>query len=183
MRLLWLDCETGGLEAGYHEMLTVAGIIEIDKKVVMDFHFKMKPRYPDRLNPTALKVNGLTYNEIMGFPDQFDTVYKLKKIFIKYGLRNNKLICAGHNVGFDRGFLNALFLQLGCKTLHYWLDYHHLDTMSVAAWLRYVGKLNIDSLKLVDLCLHFGIPLKAHDAFEDIQATRLLAKELQGLIK
>ncbi len=184
MRILWMDTETGGTEPGYHEMLTIAGIIEIDKQVVDEFHFKIKPKHPDRLEPEALKVNGLTLEEIMKFDDPFDVHYKLKKKFVKYGLRYDKLIVAGHNVAsFDRKFLDKLFEAQGCNTLYYWLDYHSLDTMSVAAWLRYIGLLDVKNLKLTTLCQHFNIEFKAHDALEDIRATKQLAVELQRLIK
>ena len=182
MRILWMDTETGGLEAGYHEMLTIAGIVEIDKEIVNEFHFKIKPKYPDRLEPAALEYNNLTEAQVVAFEDPFNVFYKLKKIFVKYGLRYDKLICAGHNVGFDRRFLNAFFEEQGYKQLHYYLDYHSLDTMSVAAWLRYVGKLDIKNLKLSSLCQHFGIDFEAHDALEDIRATRELAHRLQKLL-
>lgn len=183
MRILWMDCETGGLEPDWHEMLTIAGIIEIDKKVVDEFYFKIRPNFPKRLEPSALKVNGLTYTEVMDFEYSGSIYHELKRKFIKYGLRNDRLIVAGHNVAsFDRKFLDKFFEYHNCKTLHYWLSYHSLDTMSVAAWLKYVGKLDIDSLKLTSLCQYFNIELKAHDALEDIRATKQLAIELQKLI-
>lgn len=187
MRLLWTDTETGGLEAGYHEMLTIAGIIEIDKKVVDEFYYKIKPNFPERLQDGALKVNGLTREEVMTFEDSGVVFNRLKTKFIKYGVDGavfgNRLVGAGHNVGFDKGFLNAFFTYHKCDTLYYWLDYHHMDTMSVAAWLRYCGLLDVKNLKLETLCKHFNIPLKAHDALEDIRATKLLAVELFKMVK
>lgn len=184
MRILWIDCETGGLEPRHHEILTIAGIIEIDRRQVDEFHYKLRPNFPERLEESALKCNGLTREQVMKFDDPFEVFEKLKEKFSKYGLRREKLIVAGHNVAaFDRKFLNELFVYHGCETLHYYLDYHSLDTMSVAAWLRYVGKLKIKTLKLGALCEHFEIPLKAHDALEDIRATRQLAIKLWEMLR
>lgn len=178
MKTLWIDTETGGLIPGKSPILTMAGIIEIDNVVKEEFYFKVKPLPGQIIDDNALKINGINREEISTFEEPRVVHDKLNAILGKYCNKfdkNDKYVPGGHNVRFDIDKMLTPFYELqGDKFLFSWLDYHHLDTMSLALILRKQGWINVPNVRLETMCQAFGIPIKAHNAQEDIRATRLL---------
>lgn len=187
MKTLWLDTETGGLIPGKSPILTMAGIIEINNVVKEEFYFKIKPLPGQIVEEGALKVNGLTHAEIATFEEPRIVKDKLNTILGKYCDkfdRNDKYVPAGHNTKFDIDKMLTPFYELqGDKFLFSWLDYHYVDTMAIALLLRKQGWINVPNVRLETMCQHFGIPIKAHNAQEDIRATRTLWYKIMEHLK
>jgi DNA polymerase-3 subunit epsilon len=141
----------------------------------------IQPSDYSNIDLEALKVNSLTIEQLKTFTTPKETYNNLIKIFSKYidkFNRNDKFIAVGYNVGFDINFMRSFFLKQGDKYFGSWIDYHTIDVMQLAFIAHYLGKIKLENYKLETLCNHFGISIKAHDALEDIVATRSLFNKL-----
>ena len=49
-KLLWIDVETSGLSCVKNDILTIAGIIEIDGNIAEEFYFKCQPHDWNTIN-------------------------------------------------------------------------------------------------------------------------------------
>lgn len=179
-KLVVVDTETGGLDSNVHSILTLGAALLDDGEVKAQFHAHILED-PFVATPEALRVNGLTEAEIR---DHGMTPGYAVTAFEEW-LRENEVIgkatLAGHNIaGFDMGFLRRLYRLAGRR----WpFDYHCLDTMSVALFLKHMGILTVPNVKLDTLCHHYGIEIRklgsAHNAAEDAAATAKLLTALK----
>ena len=64
------------------------------------------------------------------------------------------------------------FKKNGNPYFYGYVNYHLLDVIQATALFTVAGKMKLQNMKLGTVCEHFGISLKAHDALEDIRATR-----------
>ena len=181
-QLCAVDTETTGLDPFTHEILTLA-IIPLDSNIeprtdVTPFHILMKPDFPAKVDPEALKVNKLTMEEIMEKGFDKDTAMTLLEDWIsKLGLpvtgtgRPKRMIPLGQNfAGFDKHFLIG---WLGYLQYNEWFDYHMPDTMNVAAFLNDRAALRAEKVPFAKINLtYLASTLKvphdrAHDALQD----------------
>ena len=186
MKVLFVDTETTGLDSKLNDVIQVAFIIEIDGKVKEKANFIMQPFRYDTITKEALEVNGLTIKKLITFPKPQETYNQIVTLFDKYINKydkQDKFSPAGHNVTFDRNMLNQFFLKNGNKYFGSYVDYHLIDTSSLLYLLRYAGKLELESYKLETASKHFKIPLQAHNAMSDIEATRELIQKLLRYLK
>lgn len=185
MKIAWIDCETGGLDAREHDVVQLAGLIEVDGLEREAFNIFLRPR-AGRVTAEALAVTGRTMEEVMAYPSRRDGYHQLLEVLgrhIEKYNRSDKATWAGQNARFDMEFVRALFLEQGDKYFGSWFKPHPADLISlvVAAQLR--GHLRqLPDLKLLTVCQHLGIHLEAHDALNDIRATRAAFLKLSELI-
>lgn len=186
MKILWLDTETTGLDPVKNDIIQMAGIITIDGEVRSEFEFKCAPYNSKNIQMEALEVNGRTIEEIMKWDnpgETFRSFISVINFYVDQYDKKDKFILAGHNPYFDKAFLEQMAIKAEFKYLFSYLDYHMLDTAQLAMAARMIGCPMPESNKLVSLCEFFDIPLKAHDAMEDIVATRKLCHKLIALIQ
>ena len=88
--------------------------------------------------------------------------------------RNDKFWWVGQNPRFDMDFVEALFKAEGDAYFGSWFDRRPVDTITLMIAARLRGHIRPANYKLATLCETMGIPLDAHDALNDIRATRLL---------
>lgn len=177
------DVETTGLEAGYHEILSLAAIILDD-----NLNFKSKgymnlmPNHWDRAQPKALEVNKIDPKTWKAsHTSNAESVEKMVEFIDKNVRKNEKVMPMGHNVGFDRDFLKALFKNVGVP----WrLHYREKDTIQMMDdWRLFTGEKFTD-FRLGSCCSRFGIKIpNAHDASADAYATMQLAHAILADIK
>jgi DNA polymerase III epsilon subunit-like protein len=190
MKILWFDCETTGLDPKLNDIVTLSMIIDIDGKIVDRLDLKMQPKNWDAISPEALKINGLTIEQLKTFEAPSVAHAKIKAFFGKYVDQfkknktiDDKLIPAGYNVLFDIQFLAELFVKQGDKYFGAWVDYHKLDIASIVLFLKMHNVLDIPGFKLVEVAKALGIEFAAHDAAADIETTRTVALRLLEKIK
>ena len=181
-KIIYFDVETTGLDFEKNEIIQFAGIIEIDGKTREELEFKMRPDNYKSISNKSLEITGLTVEDIKKFPFSQEEGYKkILALFDKYidkFDKKDRFIYAGHSViHFDFEFLNRLFLKYDNPYLRSYLG-DPLDSFQLVRILRVLGILNVQRLKLEDLCSHFKIDIEAHDALEDIRANRKLIKHL-----
>lgn len=181
MKLFFADTETTGLDPNIHEVFQFSFIIEVDGKVAEEADIKMRPARPEAASPEALKVTNKTLKELAGYPDRRAAYAKLVEILARHVDRYDKadkFLWVGQNPGFDIPFARAFFREMGDKFFGSWFDNRPADLISLAVALKCRGLIQPENFKLGTLCDVFGVPLKAHDALEDVRATRAVFRRM-----
>ena len=107
---------------------------------------------------------------------------ELTKLFGKYidkFNKNDKFTAIGYNVKFDMDFLSNFFKKNNDKFFGSWISWYALDPMQICFFYDFIGILKLNNYKLGTVCEHFGIELDAHDALNDIRATREVMNKLK----
>ena len=175
-KIVWMDVETTGLESKEHDIVELAIIIFIDNEPIAKKHWKICPFRFDNITPESTEVHGHTIEELKTFtpPNQ---VYKelsfiLSKHVDKYD-KNDKYYSAGFNARFDVGFLAEFFSKNGDPYFGSFFSWKIVDVFALVDFLEFHDKLlfAIPNRKLSTVCESFGIPINAHNAMSDIEAT------------
>ena len=176
---LWLDGETTGLDSLKNDIIQLACIPVVGGvEQSITFNQYCQPINWNEIDDAALAVNGLKRSQLPGFQKAEAMVNNLVLFAKQFDC---KFIIAGYNVGFDKDFLAALFKKVGREG-----DFLELftgdirDTMKRAKKLK--AQLPTPNIKLATLANHFGIPINAHDALSDIQATIKVDKILSDML-
>ena len=188
-KIIFIDTETGGVNAEKSALIQLSGIIEVDGTEKEKFNFYIKPFENSEVNEKALEVQGRTLEEL-GTEKYIDEsiIYQefleiLDKYIDKYD-KNDKFIVAGYNVKFDIDILKALFERNNNKFLFSYFNSSMLDPLYSVRLLQVAGMLPVlENNKLETWCKYFNIELKAHDSLQDITATKKLIEKLVELIK
>lgn len=195
-KILWFDCETTGLDPDKHGIVQLATMIEVKGQIIGEKVWNIKPHPGTASDRVALKINGLTREEILTFPEA-KKVHKEIVKFLKSGVvdqynKKDKYYPGGFRVeGFDMLFLKSFFERSGDDYFGSWFNGYCVDPYNLVNQLESREKL-IDpetgapfepkSHTLGVLCKTFGVELeKAHDALADIKATRRLYIKLNQL--
>lgn len=188
-KIIFIDTETGGVNADFSALIQLSGIIEVDGTEKEKFNFYIKPFKNSEINEKALEVQGRTLEELR--TDKYideSIIYKkfleiLDKYIDKYD-KDDKFIVAGYNVKFDIDILKALFERNNNKFLFSYFNSSMLDPLYSVRLLQVAGMLPVlENNKLETWCKYFNIELKAHDSLQDITATKKLIEKLIELIK
>lgn len=185
-KVFWFDVETTGLYGWKHDIIQLAYMVEIDRVIVDKGVFTMQPmNFGDAIDEGALKIHGMSREDLRTFQPAINGHQQIMSVLDKYinkSDKEDKFIPAGYNVKFDMEFLQANFKKHNNRSFGSYFDYHYLDPMVLCNYLRYLGGLPVPNVKLATVAAHFGIPLQAHDAMEDIVATYTIAKKLNNFI-
>ncbi len=189
IKIIFIDTETGGVNANKSALIQLSGIIEVDGTEKEKFNFYIKPFKNSEVNEKALEVQGRILEELETekYIDE-SIIYKkfleiLDKYIDKYD-KNDKFIVAGYNVKFDIDILKALFERNNNKFLFSYFNSSMLDPLYSVRLLQVAGILPVlENNKLETWCKYFNIELKAHDSLQDITATKKLIEKLIELIK
>ena len=188
-KIIFIDTETGGVNAEKSALIQLSGIIEVNGVEKEKFNFYIKPFENSEVNEKALEVQGRTLEELR--TDKYideSIIYKkfleiLDKYIDKYD-KDDKFIVAGYNVKFDIDILKALFERNNNKFLFSYFNSSMLDPLYSVRLLQVAGMLPVlENNKLETWCKYFNIELKAHDSLQDITATKKLIEKLIELIK
>lgn len=187
MNILFIDCETSGLDPAKNAMLEFAAELHVDGVKVSEFSTGMY----DRRSPVslgALKVNGLKLAGLLLLKNESEAVVELIDWLLSIKVQGPIYVC-GHNVHFDISFLKALLAKYQLDGLDNVIGYHFLDTFSIGSFLMSTGKLQTENNKVNLSALAKGLGLdvsqyKVHTATEDVRLTvdvyNSMVKLLQG---
>lgn len=173
--LVFVDVETGGLDAKNDALLEVAAVCVFGDTPASVIHRYVLP--VGNITPRARELNG--YDEDVwrerGAVPLKNAVRDLAAFFKACG---EKAFFCGHNPRFDYDFLTRAFARV--RRPFPATDYHLLDTASLAVPLLLAG--DVESLSLKSLCEFMGtIPQPDHSAINDVRATLSLFHGLIGL--
>ena len=182
MKIFWLDVETTGLEFIEHDIVQLAFIIEEyepelqDGVVLAKENFFCSPINPNNIEGEALKVMNTSRRELLARPQPEGMFLEqlmptLDKHIDKFD-KKDKLIMAGWNTSFDRGFLRSFWKKLDNKWFGSYFEFKVMDVYALYFMLDKTLGLSYENHKLETIAKAEGVELQAHDALEDIRATR-----------
>lgn len=177
-KILWIDCETTGLNPKKHAIIQLGALFEIDGEIEDELVLLMGPGELE-LDDKALQMQGKTQEEVMTHPlTQSNGIFELKKyldIWVDRFDKKDKYVIAGYNVRFDEQFLRETFIRTGDKFFGSYFFWPVIDVaQTVAEVMILKDYVRLPDYKLETVCKVFGIDIKAHDALSDITATREL---------
>ncbi len=163
----FLDLETTGLKAGYHE-ITEIGVIH---EKLGKWSCRIRPRYMSRADPESLEIHGYNNVDWDGAP-YFEGVAKQ---IIEY-LENTILI--GHNIaGFDIPFLHGNFEMAELSSED--ISRSVMDTMTLA--IEHLVPKGLKQLRLHSVCDFLKISNEGeHTALADAERVKQVWEKLVG---
>ena len=184
-KIAWIDTETTGLDPIKNDVVQLAILIEENEEVIDEAEIKLRPNPGCMISDIALKTNNKTIAEISRYPVASEGIYKFKNILQSYVSpydKREKLFFAGYNPKFDVDMLNAAFEKNHDKYFFSWFFSCFIDVKSTVGEHFFHSDIVLPNYKLKTVCSHFGIEFKAHDAMEDIKATRELYYTLKNAV-
>lgn len=155
-RVVCLDVETTGLDPRSDEVLQIA-FVRGDGEVLLSCY--VRPEHHSSW-PLAQRTHGISPSMVEGCPSLALLKPEIEKFF-----EGTDLI-VGYNVAFDLMFLQAADISFGNASV--------FDVMREFAPVA--GRWDTDRqryawVSLTHCAMYYGIPLRAHDALGDAQAT------------
>lgn len=179
-KILWIDTETTGLNPAKHGLRELAYILVIDGQVVKKDVLQIDTRtYKTfvEIDDKALELSNVTIEDFDNFDDSayaFDRFSTLLEYLDKED-KNDYFTLAGFNVKFDNDFLREWFYDndAGAEFKNYF-HYKVIDVFPLVITLKHLGFIDTENDKLKTVCEYFDIPIDAHNALSDIEATKNL---------
>lgn len=185
---IFYDTETTGLDPAKHSIIQLAGCVEIDGKIVREFDWKLRPHPKALIDEEAMKVNGLTVEEIMAYPpakDAYKSFITMLSLHIDRFDKTQKAWLVGfNNRKFDDVFLRQLFELQKDKFFGSWFWSDSLDVMVLASQYLLERRATMPSFKLSRVAYELGIVFdeeELHDAAGDARITREIYRIVTGL--
>jgi DNA polymerase-3 subunit epsilon len=187
MKVFWFDCETSGVNPRKAGIMQLAYMLEIDGEIE-DEDVLYANCNGKEVSEKALEITGFRKKEVAEWPnpqDMYHTLWRLFDSTVDKYEKSDKLIAAGYNVSFDMDFLRQLWFDNGDK---YFGSFFAFSTIDVAPMFRALQWFGIEEERIVkmtlgDLAEYYGVELEAHDAAEDIRATRTIALRMRSALK
>lgn len=191
-KFCFIDTETTGVDVAQHGLIQIAGIlserngegrfVELDR-----FNMKMQPFALDKIDGSALQVNGVTVEmfaptEAYGSTPESqhkELVALLGERISKFDKRD-KAFFVGYNARFDYDFVRRWFEKCGDKYFGSWFWYPPIDVMNMAALHLLNRRLDVSNFKLATVAEVLGVKPEGelHDAWTDIQLTQEIFNKL-----
>lgn len=179
MKLLFVDCETTGLNPDRNAIHQLSGLVVIDGVVKSEFNLNMQPHEGAEIVEEALKCSGTTAQMLSQYPPPY-IVYQQFVTMLSHWVnkfdKTDKFFLIGYNnAGFDNQFLRAWFAKNGDKYFGSWFWSNCIDVMILATeYLAHQRHLMTD-FKLKTVAAACGIAVeeeRLHGAAYDIQLTK-----------
>lgn len=177
------DTETTGTNCVKNGVIQFAGhiIFENDGKYEIKDTFNFTPNlFPtDVVDEEALKVNGITMEEILGreLPHHsYSSFIKMLSKYVNKYDRQDKMFFIGYNARFDFDFMRAWFEKCGDKYFGSWFYFPPIDVMNQAIIQLIHERHLLPNFKLQTVADYLKIEAdgKYHDALKDIDITEKL---------
>lgn len=179
MKLVFFDLETTGTNPGKHGIHQISGQIVIDGVVKESFDFHVQPNPKALIEEEALKVGGVTREQILAYPPM-QQVYQefvamLGKYVDKFNKKDKFFLVGYNNAAFDNQFLRGFFLQNGDVYFGSWFWSNSIDVMVLASAYLATRRPEMENFKLSTVAKTLGIVVNddsLHDAMYDIELTK-----------
>ena len=188
IKKFFYDLETTGVDHRRNGIHQIAGCIEIDDEIVESFNFKVAPNPKAIIEEEALKVGGVTLEQIQDYEAMDKVFRKFKVLLSKYCDpydKSDKMYLVGYNnAHFDDNFLRAWFTLNGDGYFGSWFHAGSLDVMVLASQYLIERCHNMPNFKLMSVAKEVGIAIdesNLHDANYDILITRAVYNIVTGI--
>lgn len=187
MKLVFFDLETTGTNPGKHGIHQISGQIVIDGVVKESFDFHVQPNPKALIEEEALKVGGVTREQILAYPPM-QQVYQefvdmLGKYVDKFNKKDKFFLVGYNNAAFDNQFLRGFFLQNGDVYFGSWFWSNSIDVMVLASAYLATRRHEMENFKLSTVAKTLGIVVNddsLHDAMYDIELTKAVFDIVTG---
>ncbi len=188
MKQLFYDLETTGVKPHKHGVHQIAGIIVIDGTEKESFNIKMQPHPNAEITDQALKICGITKDDLENYQPMESAKKEFTKLISKYVNRydkHDKFHLTGYNSrAFDDKFLRAFFEYNNDPYFgsYFWAD--SLDVLVLASYALRNEREKLYNFQLGTVAKYIGIDFdenEAHDALYDVKKTLELYKLLELL--
>ena len=181
------DLETTGTNPGKHGIHQISGQIVIDGVVKESFDFHVQPNPKALIEEEALKVGGVTREQILAYPPM-QQVYQefvamLGKYVDKFNKKDKFFLVGYNNAAFDNQFLRGFFLQNGDVYFGSWFWSNSIDVMVLASAYLATRRPEMENFKLSTVAKTLGIVVNddsLHDAMYDIELTKAVFDIVTG---
>lgn len=183
MKILFLDTETTGLTK-MHGIHQISGLMcEWDNvnrtiQLLEEFNFKCAPFPEDIVDPAALKVSGVTEDEVKQYPDPRKVFKEFTAVLARHCdkfKKHDKIVFSGYNAPFDAEMMRAFFDKNGDKYFGSWFWVPVMDVMCIAFLYLLNRRAGMENFKLATVAQTMDLvkPGKKdfHQAQYDIRLT------------
>jgi len=182
-RLLFIDTETGGLDAYRCSLLSIGAVVWEDGLLVASMEiFVTEPEI--QVDPESQSIHGIDLDWLRAHGlSPIEAVARIEAFIADHFDSPTGPIAvpiAGHNVAFDVSFLRRLY-RLTQRDYDRVFSHRTLDTAGIVRFLNIAGILQIEGAGSTAAFEHFGIRFedrRRHSALGDAQATALLFTKL-----
>ena len=182
-RLLVIDTETGGVDPTKFSILTFAGAIWEDERILDTIEFSVRePRV--RVEPEAMLINRIDLNEHKRHAIAPQQATRMLGELLDRHFPGVPVSIAGHNVNFDVSFLKRLYRIAG-EEYPSRFSRRHIDTASILGFLDLCGLISLAKPSLDNALRLFEIPYETqsrHTALGDVLVTCELLNRMKGLV-
>ena len=159
------DIETTGLDSTYDEIIEIGALKIRDNKIVEQFSYLIKPKFP--IDEFITELTGITNEMVSDAPSINEVLPK----FLEF-IDNDILV--GHNVNFDINFIYDNLIKLNYKE---GLANDFVDTLRLSR--KILNELNHHRLK--DLADFYGInDIGSHRSIKDCEITNEVFNNLKN---
>ena len=151
-----LDLETTGLNPKLDKIIEIGAVKVINGEVVDNFSEFLHPGR--KLEEKTIELTGITEEDLCNAPEAAEVIPRLLDFC-------EDLPLVGHRILFDYSFVKHAAVNLGLS-----FEKEGVDTLKISRACH----PELESKKLSAMCEHYGIPLQAHRAYNDAQATAKL---------
>lgn len=169
MTYLVLDIETGGLDARFHDLLSMhLAVCNAELVIIEELGLKLRPadnRF--RVTAQAMQINGIDLRAHQQVAITApEGARQVQALLAKY----KSLVCVGHNVTFDLRFIHTqLIPQMEWER---YFGYWKIDTLEMARSLAKRGVIGLNKFSLSDMASYFNVSIVGrHDARNDVMIT------------
>ena len=187
-KLFFYDLETTGVKFWKNGIHQISGCIEVDGDVKEEFNFHVKPNPACIIEDEALKVSGVTLEQINAYPDMNIVYNQIKAMLSKYINKYDKydkfFLVGYNNAHFDNQFFRAFFVQNNDNYFGSYFWSSAIDVMVLAANHLKNTRHTMENFKLKTVADTLGVTVdesKLHDALYDIYLTRAIYRKINGL--
>jgi DNA polymerase III epsilon subunit-like protein len=140
----------------------------------------LKPINPQNIDDASLRINGHKKEDLLHqtkfgkdtYLDSNKVIIDIENWIMEDGVPHSNRILIGHNVSFDRSFLEQLWIKCNSKD-SFPFGRRYLDTMVIEIFLDCCKSEMAEGYSLNNLTKKYGVKNeKAHSASADTKATK-----------
>ncbi len=181
MKKFYFDVETSGLEPVRNGIISLGYIIEIHGDIKAEGLLEMQPPKGIFLESKALAVNGYQIAQIETFEPEIVKIHSLCDLLLTFPVGRWDVV--GYNISFDISFLKESFARSHVAHLFSMFNYKYMDIYALIRGLDHILNWHLPNHRLKTACDYLGIPLTAHNALDDIKATKRILEVLKGRLR
>lgn len=173
------DLETTGTDYTKHSIHQIAGLIEVDDQIIETFDIRTQPHPKAKIEEGALKVGGVSLEEVMAYQPMKqayrELIAILERYIDKFNPKDKAWMVGFNNRAFDDPFLRRWFEQNGDSFFNSWFWPDSLDVISLASEYLIERRRNMPTFKLKRVAAELGIPVdesRLHEGGYDVNLTR-----------